>query len=73
MPVGKRQREEFCRKRAREMAHSGDFADHLEIQTRLELDGYAEVYDAVDRRFLRQDLDNICKAAAAKKAQRKEP
>lgn len=68
MAKGKKQRAEFIKKRARELANSGDHVDHTAIEFALLLEGYPEAHEVLDDRgYLRQTVDNLCQAARAKK------
>lgn len=68
MAKGKKQRAEFIHKRARELANSGDYEDHKAVEFALLREGYPEAHEVLDDRgYLRQEMDNLCQAALAKK------
>jgi hypothetical protein len=47
--------------RAHELARSGQFSDWLAIEHQLKVEGFARARVFLDARFLRQELDDLCR------------
>ena len=67
MVKGRKQRAVFIRKRARELANSGDHENYRDIEFALRVEGYREAHSVLDDSFVREDLDKSCKFAREKK------
>jgi len=61
--MNKKQRGEVIWKRATELAQSGKYADHMSIEIALRHKGFPEARQELDSRVLRQELNEMCKAA----------
>ena len=64
--MNKKERHEYIRKTAREMAESGKYSDFLSIEHALQADGLHEARSILDSRFIRQELNQLCKDAQSK-------
>lgn len=56
-------KEKLARSRARELAASGEFADHQAIEFHLRFVEGVEARGALDDRLLRRELDAVCTQA----------
>lgn len=59
----KKEREEIIYRRADELARSGKHQEWRTIETELRREGFLEARQLLDSRFLRQELNNMCKHA----------
>lgn len=71
MIKGKKARAEYVHRRARELAESGDYQDWLSIEHAIRHEGLPEARQLLDSRFLRAELDEMCKFAQANKKAKK--
>ena len=63
MKMKKSERLEYMARRARELAESGKYDDYISIETTLRSEGYPEARQYLDNRFLREELNEICRQA----------
>ncbi len=64
----KADRAETISRMSRELANSGNYAGWLDIEMALRAQGYSEARTQLDNRYVRGELDALCKAAKARKA-----
>ena len=62
----KRERAEIIERRASEMAASGKYRDHMEIEFALRAEGYPEARTQLDNPGTRYFLNEICKSNLGK-------
>lgn len=61
--MNKKQRAELIVKRASELAMSGECEDWMSIEIELRHAGFREARQLLDSRFLRQELNEMCRLA----------
>ena len=61
--MNRKERGELLWKRATELAHSGKYADYMSIEIALRHKGFPEARQELDSGVLRQELNEMCKAA----------
>ena len=64
--MNKKERREYIRKTAIEMAESGKYTNFMSIESALRADGFHEARSILDSRFTRQELNQLCKEAQSK-------
>jgi hypothetical protein len=64
----KRERRDYIRQRALEMARSGEHPDFMSIELALRAEGYPETQGELDKRDLRDQLNKLCKQARSGRA-----
>lgn len=63
----KSERREYMAKRARELAESGEYEDHIGVEIALRAEGFSEARQYLNNRFLRQEIDEMCHQARSKR------
>jgi hypothetical protein len=63
-----RERRDYIRQRALEMARSGEHPDFMSIELALRAEGYPEAQGELDKRDLRDQLNKLCKQARSGRA-----
>jgi len=66
--MGKKDRLDYIDRRSDELARSGNFHGWQEIEITLRGEGYHEARGALDSRFKRQWLDDLCAEAHRSKS-----
>lgn len=61
----KRERAEHITRRSNELAASGQYASWLSIEHALRAEGFDEARQQLDNRFVRAELDELCRRARA--------
>ena len=59
----KEERHTYVRKKAEELAQSGDYSDWLSIEWAIRSDGYEEARSILDDHYIREELNKTCKIA----------
>lgn len=69
----KKERAEYVSRRSRELAQSGEYKDWMSIELALRAEGFPEARQLLDSRFIRQELDEMCKWARESKEKKQKP
>ncbi|MCI0706099.1 MAG: hypothetical protein L0Y80_01260 [Ignavibacteriae bacterium] len=59
----KEERHSYVRKRAQELAQSGNYSDWLSIEWAIRKEGYEEARSILDDHYVRKNLNETCKIA----------
>ncbi|MGH8554077.1 MAG: hypothetical protein ACREUD_00615 [Gammaproteobacteria bacterium] len=66
--MNKKERGELMNKRALELARSGEHEDYVTIEITLRGEGFSEARQWLDNRFLRKEINEMCRQARTSKS-----
>ncbi len=65
----KAEREEYAVKRAYELARTGEFSDHLDIEHAIRGEGFEEARHVLDDQRIRRELKELCERSKQEKGE----